>query len=121
AYMVAGKGRFDTVAMQAGAEVAKRTGAPLFVTKTGAEGVHAAILPGHGDRPALGVGLKVEDGAKRASDTVMAHLLKFLGRLDAPAEVDLAGFLTPPVTNAAGDVVGKIRLRASWDAVDRAI
>jgi L-asparaginase II len=47
--------------------------------KTGAEGVFAAILPEQG----IGVALKIEDGATRASECVMAALLVRLGVADA--------------------------------------
>lgn len=49
------------------------------VIKTGAEGVFAAILPERG----LGVALKIEDGATRASECAMAAMLVRLGVADA--------------------------------------
>jgi L-asparaginase II len=49
------------------------------VIKTGAEGVFAAILPSRG----LGVALKIEDGATRASECAMAAMLVRLGVADA--------------------------------------
>lgn len=98
-FMVGGAGRFDTVAMNAGRG--------LYMTKSGAEGVHAAILPSLG----LGIALKAEDGAKRASDTAMAHLLRALGLLDERAELALADFLAPVMCNAAGEVVGEVRVQ----------
>ena len=110
-FMVSGRGRFDTVAMTAGAGVAQRTGAGLFATKAGAEAVHTAILPDLG----LGVAIKIEDGAKRASDAMMAHLLKFLGVLDDAAVDQLTGYLAMPITNAAGDRVGTVRPQEGWD------
>ena len=61
--MVAGTGRFDTVAMRA-------LGLRAFV-KTGAEGVYCAALPELG----LGVAIKCEDGARRAAETAMAALV----------------------------------------------
>ncbi|MBE9477078.1 MAG: asparaginase [Proteobacteria bacterium] len=47
--------------------------------KTGAEGVFAAIIPALG----IGVALKVEDGATRASECAMAAMLVRLGVADA--------------------------------------
>ena len=47
--------------------------------KTGAEGVFIAILPEQG----LGVALKIEDGATRASEAAMAAILVRLGVLSA--------------------------------------
>ena len=110
-FMVSGRGRLDHAAMTAGIGVAKRTGAPVFATKTGAEAVHAAILPGRG----LGVAVKAEDGAKRASDTMMAHLLNFLGAFDDGARADLAPFLETTVVNAEGAPVGAVRPAPGWD------
>ncbi|NQV84616.1 MAG: asparaginase [Rhodospirillales bacterium] len=100
--MVAGPGRFDTIAMTAG------RGA--FVIKTGAEGVYAGILPGLG----LGVALKIDDGAKRAAEVAMAAVLKHLGVVDGEAETALKDFLCAPILNAAGVRVGDIRMADGW-------
>lgn len=110
-FMVSGRGRFDHAAMTAGIGVAQRTAAPVFATKTGAEAVHAAILPGLG----LGVAVKAEDGTKRASDTLMAHLLSFLGAFDDGARADMAPFLDMTVVNAEGKPVGAVRPETGWD------
>jgi len=97
-YNVAGRGRFDTLAMQA---------APgRFVVKTGAEAVHAAIVPEKG----LGVALKIEDGSKRASEVAMATILDRLGLIDGAAAAKYSPLMAPDVTNAAGDRVGMIRM-----------
>ena len=95
--LVAGRGRYDTVAMQAG------RGA--FAVKTGAEGVHAAILP----RLGLGCALKIEDGAARAAEVAMTALLRHLGALDGHAEAELADYLERPLVNWSGKRVGVIR------------
>ncbi len=92
--LVAGPGRFDTQAMEAG------KGA--FAVKTGAEGMYGAILPSLG----LGVALKIDDGAKRAAETAMAAVLKLLGVMDKKPET--------PVLNAAGEDVGVIRMGEDW-------
>lgn len=68
--LVAGEGRSCTELMRAMDGKA--------VIKTGAEGVFAAILPGRG----LGVALKIEDGATRASECAMAAMLVRLGAVD---------------------------------------
>lgn len=47
--------------------------------KTGAEGVYVGILPGLG----LGIALKIEDGATRASEAVTAAILVRLGIVEA--------------------------------------
>ncbi len=95
--LVAGRGRYDTVAMEAG------RGA--FAVKTGAEGVHAAILP----RQGLGCALKIEDGAARAAEVAMTALLRHLGAIDDHAEAELADYLERPLINWAGKRVGVIR------------
>ena len=69
--LVAGTGRACTELMQS---------APgEFAVKTGAEGVFIAILP----KQKIGVALKIEDGATRASEAAMAALLVRLGAADA--------------------------------------
>ncbi len=69
--LVAGEGRACTELMRAMDGKA--------VIKTGAEGVFAAILPERG----IGVALKIEDGATRASECAMAAMLVRLGVADA--------------------------------------
>lgn len=69
--LVAGEGRACTELMRAmGGRVA---------VKTGAEAVFTAILPEQG----LGIALKIEDGATRASECAIAAILVRLGVLDA--------------------------------------
>lgn len=101
-YMVAGRARFDTVAMQ--------SGKGLFSTKGGAEAAQAAILPSLG----LGIALKCEDGAKRAADTAIANILDFLGLLDDRMKADLADFLEMPIVNVGGSHVGTVRMAEGW-------
>jgi len=69
--LVAGEGR-------ACSELMAATDGKVAV-KTGAEGVYTAILPEQG----LGVALKIEDGATRASEAAMAAILVRLGVLSA--------------------------------------
>ncbi len=94
--LVAGEGRACSELMQA-------TGGRVAV-KYGAEAVYAAILPEQG----LGVALKIEDGARRASECAVAALLVRLGVLEA-GDPAVARRLTPPVTSRRGEVVGRIR------------
>ncbi len=61
--LVAGPGRFDTLVMQ-------RLPGRVLV-KTGAEGVYCGALRETG----LGFALKIDDGAKRASEAVAAHII----------------------------------------------
>jgi len=92
-FMVAGNGRFCTQAMEL-------TGAKAQI-KTGAEGVYCAALPELG----LGVALKVDDGAGRAAESLMAQLLVRLGVLSQSQ----AESLIPPILNRAGRHVGALR------------
>ncbi len=96
--MVAGHARFCTKVMAA------TQGRALV--KTGAEGVFCAAAPELG----LGVAVKIDDGATRASQVVMAGLLDRLGLLDAGARRALAPLLAPPLVNRRGETVGAVRL-----------
>lgn len=94
--LVSGKGRACAALMSAAKGQA--------VVKTGAEGFFVAILPG----PGLGVALKIEDGATRASEAVMAALLVRLGVVGAEDQ-RVAAFLAPRIENWDGLHVGGVR------------
>ncbi len=100
-WLVAGSGRFDTLAMQAG------EGA--FVVKMGAEGVHVAAIRGRN----LGIALKIDDGNRRAADVAMAALLRHCGVIRRDA-VQLTVFFSMPVMNNRGERVGTVRPVAGW-------
>jgi L-asparaginase II len=93
--LVSGTGRACAILMRAcGGKAA---------VKTGAEGFFAGIVPGLG----LGIALKIDDGAGRASETVMAALLDKLGLL---SDDRTAGeLIRAPVLNTRGDAVGEKR------------
>jgi L-asparaginase II len=95
--LVAGEGRFDTIAM--------RELAPAVFCKGGAEGVHCAALPALG----LGIALKIDDGAKRGAEAAMAHLF---AALVPGADRALADFLDGDVRNWKGQRAGEIRASA---------
>jgi len=99
-FMVAGSGGFCT-------EVMEQLGARAFV-KTGAEGVFCAALPERG----IGIALKAADGASRASEAAIAHLLDRFGALDKADRTALARRLHPSIFNRAGLAVGAIRVQA---------
>lgn len=82
-------------------------GRGAVIVKTGAEGVFTATLLGEG----LGFALKIDDGASRASEVVMAALLEHF-TADAGFRAALAGEVHVPVHNAAGRVVGRIVARS---------
>ncbi|GJL82216.1 MAG: asparaginase [marine bacterium B5-7] len=98
-YLIAGRERFDSRVIEA-----SRGGA---IVKTGAEGVFIGTLLDEG----IGIALKIDDGATRASEVLMAELLArfsrnpvFVEALDAERNI--------PIKNAAGLTVGAVRAAA---------
>src|SRR3546814_10466261 len=73
--------------------------------KTGAEGAYCAAFPELG----LGAAIKVDDGAGRAAEVLMARLLARFGILSDDQATALGGLFTTPVLNRAGHRVGEIR------------
>ncbi len=104
--LVAGEGRFDTIVMRA-------LGPAAFV-KGGAEGVHCASLPGLG----VGIAVKVDDGTKRGTEMVLAHVL---AQLVAGADRTLAGTLNGEIRNWRGLKVGSLRPSADLEIALRAL
>ncbi len=99
--LVAGEGRACTELMQAmDGRVA---------IKTGAEAVFVAILPQMG----LGVALKIEDGATRASECAIAAILVRLGVLDAALPATRRR-LAPDVPNRRGLAAARIAPAAEF-------
>jgi L-asparaginase II len=90
--LVAGTGRSCTAIMRASKGKA--------VVKIGAEGVYAGMIPDKG----LGIAIKIDDGAARASEIAIAVLLEKLDALEAGAGLDRA-----PVLNTRGRTVGERR------------
>jgi L-asparaginase II len=88
--LVSGVGRFDSEAMA--------QGAGAFIVKGGAEGMHAAAIPALG----LGIALKIEDGAGRASHVAMAELLARFAR------IDLVEWRAVILRNVAGRAIGTL-------------
>lgn len=101
-FLIAGTGRYDT-------EVMKVTGEEALV-KTGAEGVYCAMLPGLG----LGVALKVDDGATRASEAVMTEILRRLRILDTARIAALGETASPVIRNRKGEPVGAVQPASGW-------
>jgi L-asparaginase II len=95
--LVAGEGRFDTITMAALA--------PAVFVKGGAEGVHCAALPELG----LGIALKIDDGAKRATERALSEVL---AALLSRARQDLADQLDGEVLNWRGVRVGRVTASA---------
>lgn len=93
---IAGTGRFCTAVME-------RFGDRVFV-KTGAEGVFCGALPESG----LGVAIKVDDGAARASEVVMAGVIERFVPLNDEDRAALGRLLHPTLRNWNGIEVGAI-------------
>ncbi len=95
-FMVAGRGRFCTKIMEAAGDA--------ILVKTGAEGVFAASLPQQG----LGIALKIDDGATRASECATAALLRRFGATTGAADAALAAYAQTELRNWSGTVVGSV-------------
>jgi len=93
---IAGTGRFCTRVME-------HFGDRVFV-KTGAEGVFCGAIPGAG----LGVAIKVDDGAARASEVAMAGVIARFVLLDDEDRAALDRLLRPALRNWNGIEVGAI-------------
>lgn len=96
-FMVGGSGRFDT-------RIIERLGERVFC-KVGAEGVFCAAFPKAG----LGVAVKMDDGASRACEVVMAALIERFVRLDEAERGFVHAFADQPQVNWNGLDVGRLR------------
>jgi len=101
-FMVAGSGRYCSAVMAV-------TGRSVLL-KTGAEGVFCASLPEYG----LGVALKCDDGATRASEIMMSAVLRHIGVLTEEMEAKLARRIVTPLENRNGIHVGDVRPTAAF-------
>lgn len=96
-FLVAGSNRFCT-------DIMRSAGAALLV-KTGAEGFFCAAVPAL----KVGIALKIDDGATRASEVAMASILAdLLESHDAALASTIARSAKSPVHNVAGRGVGQI-------------
>lgn len=95
-FMVAGTDRWCTNAIEAG------RGA--FIVKTGAEGVYCGAVPEAG----IGVALKIDDGAHRASECAMGAVLSKIPCLNALFTDSPIELIRVPVKNVVGKTVGEI-------------
>lgn len=101
-FMVAGSGRFCTRVME-------QLGEKAFI-KTGAEGVFCASLPELG----LGIALKIDDGASRGSEVVMAHLLQKLGVVEAD---EFGRELEPSILNRNDFKIGVLKAASALEEI----
>lgn len=99
-WYVAGTGRFDT-------EMMEHFGRRVFV-KTGAEGVYCGAIPELG----LGVALKCDDGATRASEVAIANVLAQLLK-DEADQTALQRWTTKTLKSVKGETVGAVRAAAA--------
>jgi len=96
-YFVAGTGRFCT-------EIMKLFGARVLA-KTGAEGVFCGALPEQG----IGIALKCDDGASRASEVAMAAIIARFLPMSEEERHAFDRFLRPSLRNWNGIEVGGLR------------
>jgi L-asparaginase II len=104
-FLVGGTERLDSLIIE---ETSGRV-----ITKVGAEGVHAGVIPEQG----VGFAIKVEDGNARAQQPALIRLLQILDALPAQLSPDLEDLLDKPVKNSRGEIVGETRIRSSSDRV----
>lgn len=95
--MIAGTGRYCS-------DVIRATAGRVIV-KTGAEGVFCGSVPALG----IGIALKCEDGASRASEAMMSAILLRLGAVDEALLGSIDRALPQPILNRNGRHVGEIR------------
>ena len=95
-FMVAGTGDFDTLIMQA---------VPRLFVKTGAEGVYCGAIPHAG----LGIALKIDDGASRASEVAMASVLAGLDVWTPEEKAAIERFRHHELANWRKFEVGEVR------------
>jgi L-asparaginase II len=95
-FMVAGSGDVDTLMMEA---------VPRLFIKTGAEGVYCACVPHAG----LGIALKIDDGAARASEVAIASVLAGLDIWTPDEKAALERFRHHDLANWRKLDVGEVR------------
>ncbi len=95
-------------------ELMRATGGRIVI-KVGAEGVYCAGIPG----AELGVAIKVEDGATRASEPAIIAVLRALHLLSDDEVAGLARWAEPDLFNTRGERVGSIRPAIALEAAAR--
>jgi L-asparaginase II len=98
-YMIGGLNRFDTDLM-VNSDV---------IGKVGGEGIHCVGIPSKGDRPAMGLAVKIADGNFRALYPVVTSLLRTLGVLNEQQLQKLAYYVQTPLKNHRKKEIGFIR------------
>jgi len=105
-FMIAGSDRLCT-------RIAADTGGRV-IAKNGAEGVYWVALPAAG----LGIALKIDDGAARASEVAVLALIARYADLPPVAAERLRPRMAPAVLNRKDTVVGDVRAAADWLDID---
>ncbi len=85
------------------------------LAKIGAEAVYSAWIPDDGHGRSTGVGIKVEDGGRRAIEVALVGVLKAAGLLSAGELEALPRYVRPAVSNTRGEIVGEIVFEAGTD------
>lgn len=80
------------------------------VVKTGAEGVYAAVLPDRG----LGIAVKIDDGATRASVVAIVSILAWLDGFRPDSAGMLETLRAAPIKSAAGAITGHVQAAPDW-------
>lgn len=101
-FYVAGRERFCTQVMKI-----VRSRAAI---KTGAEGVFAGAFPQLG----IGVAIKIDDGATRASECAMGAIMRKYGIIDESNIDRLQDIIEPPIYNRDRVLCGHVRPAAGW-------
>ncbi len=96
-YQVSGTQRTDFILT--------RAGAGAWLTKIGAEGVHAMAIESRG----WGIAIKIADGSARVQPVVAASVLRQLGLLQDPADEDLKTLEQGAILNCRGLQTGRIQ------------
>ena len=86
--------------------------------KNGAEGVYVvALAPDPARRrwpEALGIAVKIDDGAERGYQPVIVEVLRRLGALPDPVPPALAAFWRVPIQNTQNREVGSVHSVLEW-------
>lgn len=88
--------------------------------KNGAEGVYALALAPDAARTrwpgALGIAIKIDDGAERGYQPVLIDLLRHLGALGPALPPALAAFARPLLHNTRKEAIGEVASAVVWPA-----
>lgn len=109
--LVAGEKRFCTALL--------RSRPCTMFAKNGAEGVYALALGPDPERPrfpgAIGIAVKVDDGAERGYQPVVADLLAHLYGWNTALRTALAPWQVQPIRNTRDELVGEVRCAPGLD------